>query len=85
MVDYGLAIEVSDNGSGIDPQDYEKIALKHYTSKIQEFEDLENVVSYGFRGEALSSLCAMAKMTIVIRGLLKRLHAQKKMHQKEQG
>lgn len=34
-------------------------ALKHYTSKLQTFSDLETIESYGFRGEALSSLCAV--------------------------
>jgi len=51
------SVEVIDNGSGIDPEDYEKITMRHCTSKISKFEDLEQVSSYGFRGEALSSLC----------------------------
>lgn len=52
-------IEVSDNGSGIRPEDYEVLAVKHTTSKIAVFSDLESVQSFGFRGEALSSLCAI--------------------------
>lgn len=40
------------------------IALKHYTSKLVEFEDLEKVQTFGFRGEALSSLCALSELTI---------------------
>lgn len=43
------SIEVSDNGTGIAPLDYETIALKHYTSKISRFEDIETVASFGFR------------------------------------
>ncbi|KAF1315546.1 Mismatch repair endonuclease pms1, partial [Globisporangium splendens] len=52
-------IEVSDNGSGIAPANYDIIALKHYTSKISRFEDIETVASFGFRGEALSSICQL--------------------------
>ncbi|KAI5999252.1 DNA mismatch repair protein MutL, partial [Pisolithus albus] len=58
---YGLkSIEVIDNGSGIAPRDYEGIALKHYTSKLSSFEDVSRIVTFGFRGEALSSLCSLS-------------------------
>ena len=53
-------IEVSDNGSGIDPSNYASIALKHHTSKLAEFADLNNVTSFGFRGEALNALCELS-------------------------
>ncbi|KAI9566649.1 hypothetical protein HD554DRAFT_1104666 [Boletus coccyginus] len=46
-------------GCGIAPKDHDSIALKHYTSKISSFEDLSRVRTFGFRGEALSSLCAL--------------------------
>jgi DNA mismatch repair protein PMS2 len=60
------SIEVSDNGSGIDPCNYNNIALKHHTSKLQEFSDLASVNSFGFRGEALNALCALSgNFTIV--------------------
>ncbi|KAI8388737.1 uncharacterized protein BYT42DRAFT_611743 [Radiomyces spectabilis] len=63
--DYGLeSVEVLDNGSGIDPSNYEFLALKHYTSKLENFEDLEKVATFGFRGEALSSLCALSDLVI---------------------
>ncbi|CAM0135028.1 unnamed protein product [Umbelopsis sp. WA50703] len=63
--DYGVeSLEVIDNGSGLEPSDYETLALKHYTSKISKFEDLEEVATFGFRGEALSSLCALANLTV---------------------
>ncbi|TFK95435.1 histidine kinase-like ATPase [Pterulicium gracile] len=59
---YGLtSIQVIDNGSGIAPEDYDSIALKHYTSKLKTFADLTSVLSFGFRGEALSSLCALCE------------------------
>ena len=54
------AIEVQDNGNGIAPQDFESIALKHYTSKLSTFDDLDSLQTFGFRGEALSSLCALS-------------------------
>ena len=57
-------VEVSDNGQGIAEANFESLCLKHYTSKLQEFEDLPNVETFGFRGEALSSLCALSKLTV---------------------
>ena len=60
------SITVSDNGSGIAPSDHASIAKKHATSKIAEFKDLESLQSFGFRGEALSSLCAMSGADLVI-------------------
>jgi DNA mismatch repair protein PMS2 len=63
---YGLdAVEVQDNGAGIAPEDYETIALKHYTSKLSTYDDLNSLKTFGFRGEALSSLCALSKFHIV--------------------
>ncbi|CAN0514066.1 unnamed protein product, partial [Ectocarpus sp. 8 AP-2014] len=52
--------EVSDNGSGVSPSNYEGLALKYHTSKLATFSDLTGVRSFGFRGEALSSLCELA-------------------------
>ncbi|KAF2024652.1 DNA mismatch repair protein MutL [Setomelanomma holmii] len=63
---YGLdAIEVQDNGPGISPADYDTIALKHYTSKLASYDDLSSLQTFGFRGEALSSLCALSNFHIV--------------------
>ena len=59
------AIEVQDNGSGISPEDYDTIALKHYTSKLLTYDDLSSLNTFGFRGEALSSLCALSKFHII--------------------
>ena len=59
-------IEVSDNGNGIDPSNYDKIALKHYTSKITNFDDINILNSFGFRGEALNALCELSEELSVI-------------------
>ncbi|KAB8235510.1 Serinc-domain-containing protein [Aspergillus alliaceus] len=58
-------IEVQDNGSGISPENYENLALKHYTSKLSSYEDLSRLQTFGFRGEALSSLCALSDFHVV--------------------
>lgn len=66
LKDMGLdSIEVSDNGSGIRPENFENVALKHYTSKIEQFSDLSSLVSFGFRGEALNSLCELSKSVTI--------------------
>ncbi|KAK7757694.1 ATP-binding mismatch repair protein [Diatrype stigma] len=58
------SIEVQDNGSGISKENYETLALKHYTSKLSSYSDLGTLQTFGFRGEALSSLCALSKFTV---------------------
>lgn len=61
--EYGAdLIEVADNGSGIESSNYNSLALKHHTSKLQDFADLIRVTTFGFRGEALSSLCELSKV-----------------------
>ena len=63
--EYGKeSFEVSDNGSGVDKSQFEGVTLKHHTSKIKGFEDVESVSTFGFRGEALSSLCSLGKLKI---------------------
>ena len=58
-------IRVTDNGIGI-PKDQVKTAfLRHATSKIRSVEDLLSVSSLGFRGEALSSISAVAQVELV--------------------
>uniref|UniRef100_A0A8B9C5X3 Mismatch repair endonuclease PMS2 n=2 Tax=Anser TaxID=8842 RepID=A0A8B9C5X3_9AVES len=65
LKDHGTElIEVSDNGGGVEEENFEGLTLKHYTSKIQDFSDLVHVETFGFRGEALSSLCALSDVTI---------------------
>ncbi|KAK7154453.1 hypothetical protein R3I94_007700 [Phoxinus phoxinus] len=65
LENYGLdRIEVRDNGSGIKATDVPVMAVQHYTSKISCHEDLEHLESYGFRGEALASICAISEVVI---------------------
>ncbi|KAM3592279.1 uncharacterized protein V6R79_016218 [Siganus canaliculatus] len=58
-------VEVSDNGKGVDEANFEGLALKHHTSKLRDFSDLIHVETFGFRGEALSSLCALSNLSVV--------------------
>lgn len=62
----GIAfIRVTDNGSGIESSQVQKAFMRHATSKIQTADDLTSVVSLGFRGEALSSIGAVAQVELI--------------------
>lgn len=58
-------IRVTDNGKGIDKEDIVNAFLRHATSKIRTAEDLIEVRSLGFRGEALSSIVAVAQVELI--------------------
>jgi len=59
--EYGKeGIEVIDNGSGICSDNLENIAQKGATSKLNAFEDLESLETFGFRGEALNAISVLS-------------------------
>ena len=60
-------IRVTDNGCGIEPEDIPKAFLRHATSKIHEEWDLERIMTFGFRGEALASVAAVSHVEIMTR------------------
>ncbi|MCL2699020.1 MAG: DNA mismatch repair endonuclease MutL [Defluviitaleaceae bacterium] len=58
-------MRVRDNGKGIPKSEVKTAFLRHATSKIAEIEDLESVLTMGFRGEALSSIASVAQVVLV--------------------
>lgn len=58
-------MRVTDNGCGISREDVPKVFIRNATSKIKNSTDLESIGTLGFRGEALASICAVAKVELI--------------------
>ncbi len=61
----GKFIKITDNGDGITKEDLPLALQRHATSKITQTNDLWNLSTYGFRGEALASVAAVSKLTLM--------------------
>ena len=60
-----LFMRVTDNGSGIEPEDLPIAVRRHATSKIREADDLAAIMTLGFRGEALAAICSVSDVRII--------------------
>ncbi|WP_077534258.1 DNA mismatch repair endonuclease MutL [Massiliimalia massiliensis] len=58
-------IRITDDGVGMEPEDVPTAFLRHATSKVRSREDLSDIATLGFRGEALASVCAVAKVELI--------------------
>ena len=65
--DGGLSlIQVEDDGIGMDEEDLKLSTTRHATSKISTLSDIQKIASYGFRGEAISSISSVSKFSITV-------------------
>ena len=84
-------IRVTDNGSGIDSKQIPTAFLRHATSKIRNVDDLAQVASLGFRGEALSSIAAVGQVELIsktaddLAGMRYEIHGGKEIAMEEIG
>lgn len=58
-------IQIADNGHGINKTDLPLLCTRYATSKLAKFEDLQSLVTYGFRGEALASISYVSHVEVV--------------------
>lgn len=84
-------IRVTDNGSGIEKDDVRTAYLRHATSKLETAEDLQGVLTLGFRGEALSTIAAVSQTEMITKtresltGIKYVIHGGKEIEYKEIG
>ena len=84
-------IRVTDNGSGIEADDVRKAYFSHATSKLDNVDDLLNISSLGFRGEALSTIAAVSQVEMITKthdamtGIRYEIHGGKEVEFKEIG
>ncbi|ESO96339.1 hypothetical protein LOTGIDRAFT_144031 [Lottia gigantea] len=80
LENYGLdKIEIKDNGDGIKTDDIQFVGQRHYTSKISSHDDLQQLQTYGFRGEALASLCSVSEVSITTKTVQDEISIQYKL------
>ncbi|KAI6205200.1 hypothetical protein M3Y94_00765700 [Aphelenchoides besseyi] len=63
----GKQLEVHDNGTGIQSSNFKALCKPHSTSKLGTMSDFDELLTFGFRGEALNALAALSKLTITTR------------------
>ena len=86
IVDGGIKnITVIDDGSGIEPDDFDKVFLSHATSKIKTEQDLEKIGTLGFRGEALASIASISKVKLTSKTAAEQFARQTEIEGGKQG